>query len=813
VRRAGALLILWPATLTAAAEPQLGVILPRGGQRGTEVRVSLHGQRLDDAQDLVFHETGITARDLVVADPTRIEATLVIDAACPLGFHGLRVRTATGISALRTFSVGDLPEVTEAEPNNTFAQAQAISAGCTINGVADNEDVDYYALDTRAGDVISAEIEGFRLGEIFFDPFVALFNDAGFELATCDDAALLRQDAVISAAIPRDGRYLVQVRESAYRGNGSCRYRLHVGRFPRPTAIVPAGGPPGAALAARLLGEPAGGRDLSITMPKRDEPGGAGWLPPGTVAIPIGDERGDAPSPLLVRDSTLENVLESEPNGDLGSATAAPAPAALGGVIDPPGDHDWFRFTASAGQVLDLSVYARRLRSPLDPVLLLRARDGGLIAANDDDQGPDSAIRFNVPRDDVYLLQIHDQLGRGGPDFAYRIEVAPLEPRLSLHAPRDRHAVAVPRGGRAALLLTANRSEFGGPLRVTGAGLPPGVSMEVAPVHETISAVPVLFRCADDAPPGCALVDLRVQHADEAVGISGGFRQDVELILGQNNVVLWAHTIDRLAVAVIEPAPFAIEVEPPAAPLVRDGSSALRVTVTRRGGYEGEIRLSVPFTPPGVGAAGSVVIAAGASEAAIPIDAAGNAALGTWSLLVAGDGPAPGGGSVSVASALVPLEVASPFLAFAPEPVTVEQGQEGQLYIAVKTLSPFDGPVALELHGLPPKVSAAAIEMAAGAESVSFAIRTEPDAPPGRHRNLFCIARVMHRGAAVIHRLPASELRLERPLPPQIAAAPPPPPPPPPPAGAPVPRPPTRLEKARLDHTARRGPPPQDAPP
>ena len=37
------------------------------------------------------------------------------------GLHDLRVRTATGISELRTFSVGALKEITEVEPNNDFA--------------------------------------------------------------------------------------------------------------------------------------------------------------------------------------------------------------------------------------------------------------------------------------------------------------------------------------------------------------------------------------------------------------------------------------------------------------------------------------------------------------------------------------------------------------------------------------------------------------------------------------------------------------------------------------------------------------------
>jgi len=54
------------------------------------------------------------------------------------------------------------------------------------------------------------------------------------------------------------------------------------------------------------------------------------------------------------------------------------------------------------------------------------------VAANDDSNGPDSYVRLTCPADDDYILMIHDQLRGGGPEFAYRIEVAPVEPELTL---------------------------------------------------------------------------------------------------------------------------------------------------------------------------------------------------------------------------------------------------------------------------------------------------------------------------------------------------------------------------------------------
>jgi hypothetical protein len=68
---------------------------------------------------------------------------------------------------------------------------------------------------------------------------VAILDPKRFELAACDDSALLLQDPVASITAPADGPYIVQVRDSAYGGGATSRYRLHVGTFPRPRAVFP----------------------------------------------------------------------------------------------------------------------------------------------------------------------------------------------------------------------------------------------------------------------------------------------------------------------------------------------------------------------------------------------------------------------------------------------------------------------------------------------------------------------------------------------------------------------------------------------
>src|SRR5258708_11608896 len=99
-----------------AASPSLGGLTPRGAQRGTEVEVVLTGGQLDDAQEILFYEPGIEVAKFEVVNPTTVKVLLKISPECMLGSHRLRIRTATGISELRPFFVGALPEVAEKEP-------------------------------------------------------------------------------------------------------------------------------------------------------------------------------------------------------------------------------------------------------------------------------------------------------------------------------------------------------------------------------------------------------------------------------------------------------------------------------------------------------------------------------------------------------------------------------------------------------------------------------------------------------------------------------------------------------------------------
>ena len=168
---------------------------------------------------------------------------------------------------MKTFSVGTLKEVAEVEPNNDFAKPQTIDMNVTVNGVAGNEDIDYYEVRATKGERITVEVEGIRLGLTLFDPYVAILNAKRFELASSDDSALIWQDGLVSLVAPEDGTYVIAVREAAYAGNAQCLYRLHVGHFPRPTATLPAGGKFGDHVKVRWIGDVMGETTTEVDLP------------------------------------------------------------------------------------------------------------------------------------------------------------------------------------------------------------------------------------------------------------------------------------------------------------------------------------------------------------------------------------------------------------------------------------------------------------------------------------------------------------------------------------------------------------------
>src|SRR5262249_46303831 len=138
------------------------------------------------------------------------------------------------------------------------------------------------------------------------------------------------------------------------------------------TGIYPAGGPAGKELSVRVLGDPTGEREETVSLPNTS----------GNFEYFAGRPGEQPPSSNVLRVSPYPNVLKSEG----AEPTLVPAlPAALNGIYSERGRADTFRFAAKKNESWLVRVYARTLGSPMDPRIWIRSANDSkdLLLADD----------------------------------------------------------------------------------------------------------------------------------------------------------------------------------------------------------------------------------------------------------------------------------------------------------------------------------------------------------------------------------------------------------------------------------------------
>jgi hypothetical protein len=225
----------------------------------------------------------------------------------------------------------------------------------------------------------------------------------------------------------------------------------------------------------------------------------------------------------------------------------------------------------------------------------------------------------------------------------------------------------------------------------------------------------------------------------------------VDLVNGPADALFQSAVVDRLAVAVIEPFPFRIDLAPPAAPLAQDGTLDLELTLTRDKGFDGGVEVILPFLPPWVDGPSAVTIPPGQTKAVYQLRAFPRAAPREWSICAEAEA---GGGSgrrtdvevtpgasdplptapppeIAVASQLVKLSVLPSPIAGKLEDATTEQGAPLTMSASLHVRGEIPTDMMAELEGLPNRVTSSAVPVRAGQPDVQFQVQLAPDAPVG----------------------------------------------------------------------------------
>ena len=749
-----------------AAYPVFSSSAPRGGQRGSEFKMRINGDKLKDFETLLFLTPGITVKSVEKVEENAVECTVSIAPEVRTGNHLMRVVTKSGISHGRQFFVSNYPNVDEVEPNNDLSLAQSITFNQTLEGVIQNEDVDYFKLTAKKGDRITLEAEGLRLGYGTFDPYIAIIDKDRFEKVSSDDTILHRQDGYCSWVADADGEYFVMMRDSSYRGNGSAFYRLHVGHYRRPEVLYPAGGKPGATTKVRFIEKDGSSFEEEVAI--------APDAPQNSMLFAKSQEPAISGNPFRV--VPLENTLEVEPNN--AQAQASPGSGeggyALNGIIETPGDVDFFKLTLKKGQKLQMQGFAQSLGSPLDMVVNVYNSKGGSLVGNDDGGGTrrlDSKATVDIPEDGEYFVRVTDHLERGGSNFVYRVELAPAmselyvsSPQFTINDTHYRQFIAVPKGGRYATLINATRSNVSGDFKFQADGLPAGIKLLTEALPKDYSSLPLLFEAASDAPHGNAAVALKLNSADPAQKVVGRVRQEFDVVR-EGNVIFLTETHDKLPVAVVDEAPYSLEIQTPAVPLVAGGLMDMKVVAKRKEGFTAPIRVFMIWKPNGISSLGEMTIPEKANEGTFVLDARPEVAAGKWKFTVMGEADA-GRGRVYNASPYHEVETTAAYIkAPAMALAVVEQGKETVMTAKLEHVKPFDGEAVAEVMGVPDTIQIEPAKITKSSQEVSFKVKTTDKSPVGKQANLFIRVLVpVQPGLVTTHRIAAgSTLRIDAP--------------------------------------------------
>ncbi|HLX63292.1 MAG TPA: PPC domain-containing protein [Planctomycetota bacterium] len=400
-----------------------------------------------------------------LAETVTLKVTIAANAEP--GERDLRLRTPLGLTNPRVFCVGQLPEFTK-NPAKVVRPAKngrgaefhpveyetSIAVPATINGQIMPGGTDRFRFNAHKGQRLVFAINARQLNPYlpdavpgWFQAALALYDGNGDEISYADHYEF-HPDPVIYYEIPKDGEYVVEVKDTLYRGREDFVYRITVGEIPFVTSVFPLGGPAGTQTSVELKGW-----NLPMSRLSLDESGKTAGIYPFSVIeeqLRIGARDSKSAAPVeasLVSNrvpfavDTLPECFEKEPNDSAATAQALTLPIIVNGRIDHPGDWDVFSFEGRAGTDFVAEVYARRLNSPLDSVLRLTDAAGKQLAFNDDfeDKGSglnthhaDSYLRVSLPTNGTFYLYLGDAQHKGGEDYAYRLRVSAVRPDFAL---------------------------------------------------------------------------------------------------------------------------------------------------------------------------------------------------------------------------------------------------------------------------------------------------------------------------------------------------------------------------------------------
>ena len=475
--------------LTLSAQPVITDMQPHGAQKGKPFTVTLAGRNLgEDAKIRSTMPASFTMlapdqRAAIQGGPMQGEgrsATFLVEPAADLaaGVYPIRVVTGEGISNVQLFTVGAFPEFAEDESrpgarpntNDSMETAQLLpQPPFTLNGALRGPERDVFRLTAKAGEKRVIEVEARRCGSAI-DPLLEILDANGRVIARSEDAPLLGLDARVEVAFPRAGDYFAVVRDSRFSTQTANFYRLKVGSYSYPRDVFPLGGTRGALVETSLGSE-------SVKVDLRNAGANVRQVfvnLPGSPALPVPFAVGEDP----------------EVSAPVGEAPIS-VPVTINARLAEAGHVDRYTLRVPHSRAMTFRIQARELgTSKLMAVITVRDDKGNVLGRSGDEPLAEDLYNVNQSRtagDPMLRLQtpagvnevtvtVEDLALRGGPGYAYRLNVRPVAQdfRVLLNPP----FVNVPAEGSVAVSVTVLRQGFEDDIQLRVANAPKGLRVE-----------------------------------------------------------------------------------------------------------------------------------------------------------------------------------------------------------------------------------------------------------------------------------------------------------------------------------------------
>ena len=433
------------------------------------------------------------------------------------GLYPIRVHSGRELSNVLLFSVGEFPEVSEKKDgaNDTPAKSQSVPVPVTVNGTLEGPDRDVYRFRTGEGERVVLEVEGRRVASAL-DPVLLVLDSEGRQVARNDDAPGIGVDSRLDLTLPA-GDYHAVVHDARFSRQDRNFYRLKIGAFDYAEGVFPLGWQRGGKIRVEMSGGPAAGpREIPLDLSGVDR---------DYMMLQVPGAPGALPLPFVVGDLPERLEREGQPSGVLEPSTV------VNGRISEPGEVDRYRLQVAPGEEWSVHLAGSRLGtsrlfgrvSVLDSQGKLLASGGDQVPLRNDSfrthgaVSRDPHLRFKVPDGAGELtVTVEDLVGRGGPDFAYRLSAwkGPADFTVTVLTPY----LNVPRNGTGWIETRVDRRGYAGAVRleipdagedllVEGGDVPPELVAPGSPFNSTQGILTVTARSG--APLGLRQVSIR----------------------------------------------------------------------------------------------------------------------------------------------------------------------------------------------------------------------------------------------------------------------------------------------------------------